>query len=97
MLYGEWLADSQNYGHCSQEYPGGCILLPIVYLLPVSESPHVSLVTSGVGRALHVVEHDVHALWVVVEQLRTSNNAHHDATRGVSGKTYHLLRYGRRA
>ena len=57
---------SQYDGDCSEEHSSWSVLLSVVYLLPVGESPGISLVPSRVRRALQVVEHDVHPLCVCV-------------------------------
>ena len=54
--------DSQYNGYCKKELSCGRVLSAVVDLLPVGQPPGVSLVSSDVGCALQVVEHDVHEL-----------------------------------
>lgn len=60
--HGACPSHSQNNGHGCEEHSSGCVLLSVVNLLPVGEPSGISLVSGGVGGALQVVEHDVHAL-----------------------------------
>ena len=56
------LGDLQEDRYGDEELSCVGELFTIVYLFPVGESPCCSLIPCRVGRALQVVEHDVHAL-----------------------------------
>ena len=55
---------SQDERNGRQKLSGSCKLLPVIYLLPVSESLDGALVGSLVGRTFYIVKHDIVALQV---------------------------------
>ena len=56
------LFDSQNNRNSNEKLPRSSELFSIINLFPVGESPCGALVSSGIGCALQMVEHDIHTL-----------------------------------
>lgn len=56
------MCDSQNNGYSCKEDSCWGVLVAIVYLFPIGESPRVPLVPCWIRCPFHMMEHDVHAL-----------------------------------